>query len=140
MLLASVLTLGVQQLLQPRNAARIERLKLFDKEILDAYKALYSFTDQMSLDFCPPGEISRDFMLRMKLNYYPTVKPNLLLYSKDIRVLLSQLEVQYNCLCVDELIPPISFEEFVDQKIMNLLATLKSLTEKATEPYVQSFR
>lgn len=130
---ASLGTLLIQELLKPRAQARIERLKLYDSEILTAHKSVYQFASTMRTYFAPPDDPRRDFIAVMKDDFQKAVKPNMLLFSPAIREILSDFDAQYHCLGDPDLIPRIPFDEFIDKHLHRKLDELEKHIEQSVD-------
>jgi hypothetical protein len=133
-------TLLIQEWLKPKNQARIERLKIYDSEILAAHKSLYLFVSTMGMQFAPPGDTRRDFIGLMKHDFYKSVKPNMLLSSPEIRQALSDFEAQYHCLGDPDLIPRIPFDDFIDNHLHEELNNLERLVERTVDSALKQLR
>jgi len=137
---ASLGTLLIQELLRPRNQARIERLKIYDSEILAAHKSLYHFTCTMRTYFAPPDDPARDFIAVMKNDFRKSVKPNMLLFSPAIRRILSDFDAQYQCLGDPDLIPQIPCDEFIDKHLHEKLNELENHIENTVDSALRRLR
>lgn len=133
--LGSVGSLGavlIKELISSKTQIRVERLKLHERECLDAYKKLYSFVTHAGDMIYPPDEPRRDFIAVMKL-FTKEVKPNMLLFNAEIRKMLRELETQYSCLGDQDLIPPIDFDDFIRDKAFKLFEALLKAIENETD-------
>ena len=139
-LAGSLGTVLIQEWLRPRSQARIERLKTYDSEILAAHKSLYLFASTLGMQFAPPGDTRRDFIAVMKEDFYKLVKPNMLLFSPEIREILSELDAQYHCLSDPDLVPRIPFDEFVDRHLHNRLTELEKHVENTADSTLKELR
>lgn len=79
--LGSALTLLITKGMRRKSQLSLERLRLFDSEILAAHKQLYVFASDAMLQFAPSEDPRRDFVSLMKGDYYKTIKSNLLMFS-----------------------------------------------------------
>ena len=139
-LVGSLGTLLIQECLKPRNQARIERLKIYDSEILAAHKSLYRFASTMGMQFAPPGDTRRDFVALMKDDFYKSVKPNMLLFSPEIRRILTDFEAQYHCLGDPDLIPKVPFDDFIDHHLHEELEKLEKHVERTVDSALVQLR
>lgn len=133
-------SLVLQELIRPRSQARIERLKMYDFEILTAHKSLYLFISNMGENFTPPEAPREDFIYVMKTDFYKNVQPNMLLFAPEIRNILVDFDAQYRCLVNQELSTKLTFDEFVDKEIHKVLDSLKTLVEKSVDSALKPLR
>ena len=136
----SLSTLLVQEWLRPSNQARIERLKIYDSQILSAHMSLYSFAFSMEMQFTPPDDPQRDFIALMKKDFRTSVKPNMLLFSPEIRRILSDFESQYHCLGDPDLSTKIPFDEFISKHLHKKLDELEKHIEKTVDTALKPLR
>lgn len=133
----SLVSLGavlIKEILSSRTQISIERLKLHERDWLDAYKKLYSFVVHAGYMLFPLNEPRSDFIAIMKgHSFTKEVKPNMLLFTVEIREMLRELESQYVCLDDPDLNPPIAFEDFIKTRVSKLLEALLEAIEKQTE-------
>ena len=109
------------------------RIKLYEKESLVAYKELYKFIAALGNVLFPPNDPSNDFMEIMKDNFAEEVGENILFFSKPIRILIRELESQYDCLVNPDLSSSISFDEFYEERMMIVLNSILKLIEANTD-------
>lgn len=122
----------VREWLTARSQLRLERLKLYESEVLKAYKELYSFISG-AYSLYPPNDPHQDFRDLMRYSYLKRVKPNMILFSPSIRNSLQKLESQYECLRDNDLIPEKPFEEFYSKDLVKLLQELEKSVVKQTD-------
>ena len=123
----------IKELLSSRTQINVERLKLHERECLDAYKKLYAFAAYAGDLLFPPNDPRSDFISVMKHSFTKEVKPNMLLYTGEIREMLRELEAQYTCLGDPDLIPPMNFDDFIDKRAIKLLEAILETVEKQTD-------
>ena len=138
--LGSTLTLLVTGVMRRKRELNLERVRLYDADILAAHKRLYVFASTSILQFSPPENPQADFAFIMKENYFKSVKPDLLMFSSEIRAILHNFEVQYHCLGDEELTPEILFETFVDNHLYKDLAKIERLVEKRVDANLGTLR
>ena len=126
-------TLLIKEWFGHKNQLQVERLKIYQAEILAAHKVLYLFASTMHMQFAPPDNPRLDFIAIMKRNFYDSVKPNMLLFSPAIRRILNDFEAQYHCIGDPDLIPRIPFDEFVDKHLHKNLDELEKHIEKTAD-------
>lgn len=80
----------IKELLSSRTQINVERLKLHERECLDAYKKLYAFAAYAGDLLFPPNDPRSDFISVMKHSFTKEVKPNMLLYTGEIREMLRE--------------------------------------------------
>ena len=123
----------IKELLTTRTQLKLERLRLHERERLDAFKKLYGFVTHAGAMLFPPEEPRRDFIAVMKHSFSEDVKPNMLYYPAEIRDILYQFESQYSCLSNPDLIPRVGFDEFMDKHIFRSLESLRRMVEVHTD-------
>lgn len=123
----------IREILSRKSQLNLERLRLHENELLMAYKKLYSFVSHAEYMILPPENPRRDFITVMKGSYKNDVKPNMLLFSPEIRTILYKLESQYECLGNPDFIPEVDFEIFIDSYLHKYFKTLRENIEKRTD-------
>jgi len=123
----------IRELLSSKTQIGIERLRLHERECLDAYKKLYRFVAHLGDTLFPPEDPRIDFIHAMKHSYVNNVKPNMLLFTEDIRKMLRELQSQYDCLGNSDLIPEMEFDVFIDKRLGKLLGALLKAVEGQTD-------
>lgn len=123
----------IRELLASKAQIKIERVRLYERECLDAYKKLYGFVSSLANVLCPPRDPQQDFIEYMSHMYADDVKPNKLLFPKEIRVLCEELETHYDCLREPEFTAPIPFDEFISIRANRLMEALSKEIERQTD-------
>lgn len=116
-----------------KGQRKIERIRIYDKEVFEAHVKLYSFACGAENWLFPPEDVRHDFIVIMKNDFIKNVKPNMLLYSRKARAILQLFEAQYDCLRNPDLQPSVPFEKFIGDDIYEHLAELKSYVEERTD-------
>jgi hypothetical protein len=116
-----------------RTQVKLERLKLYEADLLKAYRSLYDFVSLAYSSLYPPNEPSKDFRDLMKYSYFRNVKPNMLLFEPSIREQLKILERPYECLGDPDLIPPKPFDDFFKEDIGQFLQRLANTVENKSD-------
>lgn len=122
----------IREWLTSKSQLRLERLKLHEADVLNAYRSLYSFISS-AYALYPPNDPPQDFRELMRYSYFKHVKPNMILFSASIRDQLQVLESQYDCLRDSDLIPAKPFEDFFEEDFVKILQKLESLVVKQTD-------
>ncbi|MBI5558778.1 MAG: hypothetical protein HY885_14205 [Deltaproteobacteria bacterium] len=123
----------IKEVLSSKTQIGIERLRLHERECLDAYKKLYRFITSLGNALSPPEDPRRDFFDAMKHSYIKEVEPNMLLFTEEIRKMLRELQSQYACLGNPDLIPPMNFDDFIRKRAARLLEELTKAVERQTD-------
>ena len=123
----------IREVLSSKTQIGIERLRLHERECLDAYKKLYSFVTSLGDMLFPPNDPRCDFIDAMEHSYVKEVKPNMLLFTEEIREMLRELQSHYACLGDPDLIPPMEFTDFIDKRAARLLEDLLKAVQRQTD-------
>lgn len=116
-----------------KSQAKLERLRMHEGELLDAYKRLYRFITSGLDVFYPPEHMRESFIHLMGSQYAKEVKPDLLLFTPDIREVLREFEGQYEAVGDSDLIPRVPFEEFMENHAVGKLKKLREIVENRTD-------
>jgi hypothetical protein len=132
--LGSLGAVFIKELLSNKSQISVERLKLHERECLDAYKKLYNFVAHAGYMLFPLNEPRSDFIALMKGQLFTKeIKPNMLLFTGEIREMLRELESQYTCLGDPDFNPPMNFDDFIKNRASKLLEALLVAIEKETD-------
>lgn len=123
----------IKEVLSSKTQIGIERLRLHERECLDAYKKLYGFVSSLGNTLFPPDDPQGDFIVAMKHSYKKEVEPNMLLFTEEIRKMLRELQSQYACLGNPDLVPQMKFEDFIRKRAASLLEELTKAVENQTD-------
>jgi hypothetical protein len=82
--LSTLCGMFIKELLAGKYQMKIERLRMHEKESLDAYKKLYGFISHAEDRLFPPDDPRCDFIEVMKNSYAKEVKPNMLFFTHEI--------------------------------------------------------
>lgn len=130
-LIASLGGILIKEWVTSRSQIRVERLKIYESDIISAHKKLYRFISIAYSSLWPPNEPEREFRELMKYEYFKEIKENMLFYSQDIRKILKTFESQYICMGNPDLLPEKSFDEFYDDDLLDSLGELdRSIRQK----------
>jgi hypothetical protein len=131
----------IAELFAYKRLVHIERLKIYDLDILSAHKSLYAFVSRMGNRLFPPDDHSaRDFADLMKKDFYESVKPNMLLFAPETRRILRNFEAQYECMRNPDLKPDTPLDEFLKNDLFRSLEQLEKQTEKASDRALNALR
>lgn len=88
----------VREAINNRSQIKLERIKIHDKDKLEAYKTLFTFARVITKTYYPlaDNEIS-DFIRIMKGRFEQEIKPRLLYYSPQISNILDEFDEMYFC-------------------------------------------
>lgn len=123
----------IKELLAGKAQMKIERLRMHEKESLDAYKKLYGFISHTEHTLFPLNDPRPDFILVMKNSYTKEVKPNMLFFTHEIRNILYKFESQYEALSDLDISPEVNFDNFIDKHAYKYLESLRKMIEKKTD-------
>ena len=129
--IASLGGILIKEWITSRSQIRVERLKIYESDVLAAHKKLYRFISIAYSWLWPPNEPKREFRDLMKNEYFKEIKENMLFYSQNIRRILETFESQYICMGDPDLRPEKPFDEFYDDDLLDFLNELaKSIQQK----------
>ncbi|MDY3561164.1 hypothetical protein R5W23_002425 [Gemmata sp. JC673] len=123
---------AIKQLLDLRHQMKVERLKIHEPQILEAYKVLYGWLASAGNTLFDPGEPRREFMDLMK-SYFKTIKPIFLLYPPEIRDKLMKFEQQYHAATNSDFIVDIPLDTFIGLPGLKVVNELHEAVEKRTD-------
>jgi len=88
----------VREAINNRSKIKLQRIKIHDKDKLEAYKNLFNFARIITNTYHPiaDNEIS-DFTRIMKGRFEQEIKPHLLYYSPQISKILDEFDGMYFC-------------------------------------------
>lgn len=113
----------------------IEKLKIHDKDRIEAYKRLLAFSRKLGNEAFPLAENKRSaFVHVMKDEYLQRVELDYVYFSKDITKILDEFESRYVCMTRGELIPEMDTEEennFLEKKLFSMTEDLAKHAKKA---------
>ena len=131
--IASLGGIFIKEWITSRSQVRIERLKIYESDVFNAYNELYKFISSAYSWLWPPNDPSNEFYDLMKHTYYKKVKSNMLFYGPEIRHILGKLESQYECMGDPDLIPEKPFDKFYDDDLMKLLQHIEKSVEQRAD-------
>lgn len=114
--------------LNNRAQFRLEKLRLHDRDRIDAYKHLFAFTGRLSSGLFPLAEKKASaFQSTMKEHYFGKLEFKYVYFTDRIVEILEELEEQYVCMVRPELIPETEYEreEFLEKKLFELVQELR---------------
>jgi hypothetical protein len=125
-------SLFIKDLLASKTQKNIERLRIHEKESLDAHKKLYSFIVYAENLMFPLDDTRQAFTAVMK-KYATEVKQNKLYFTHEIREILDNFELQNAALGNSEIYPNVSFDDFTDKYLYKYFKSLFKIIEKKTD-------
>jgi hypothetical protein len=131
--IASLGSILIKELITSKSQVKIERIKIYESDILMAHRELHNFISRAYHHLWPPEEPRREFIEIMENMYFIDVKKHMLFYSQEIRGILRKFETQYACLGDQDLIPHIPFDEFYDNELHKSLKFMEEAIEKRTD-------
>jgi len=100
---------------------KLEKIRIHDKDRIEAYKELIVFTKDLQNSTFPAAEYKRvDFKRIMKAKYESKILRNLPYYSKYIIERLEKMEDYYTCLIRTELIGDVDCNDFVEKELFEM--------------------
>lgn len=118
----------------------IEKLKIHDKDRIEAYKRLLAFSRKLGNETFPLAENKRAaFVHVMKNEYWQRVELDYVYFSEDTTKLLDEFESRYVCMTRGELIPEMDTEEennFLEKKLFSMTEDLAKRAKKAVNHVV----
>lgn len=132
-LTASLGGILIKEWISSRSQIRIERLKIYESDVISAHNKLYQFISKAYPSLFPPDEPARDFSGLMKHYYFKKVKVHMLFYSPEIRKILGLIESQYYCLGDPDLRPEKPFDKFYRDDLLDLLGEMKKAVHQRTD-------
>lgn len=120
----------IKEWLGGKTQAKLERLRIHESELVVAWRTLYEFVAHAQSTIWPPADPRNDFIVLMQKHYFKHVKPNMLLFSSDIRQSLEQFESQYHSLSDPDAILDPSFDEFIRSTAFDRLQERSRAVEK----------
>jgi hypothetical protein len=130
---ASLGAVLIREIWAARAQKSLERIRLHERERLEAYKKLYSFSHALGNLLSPPEDPRRDFCEMMRGFFRKDVEPHMLLFTPKVRALVNEMRLQYHAVGDPDLVPPMPFEEFVSSRIYRLLDEILRLVESQTD-------
>jgi hypothetical protein len=88
----------IREAINNRSQIKLERVKIHDKDKLEAYKILFNFARDITSTYHPlaNNQIS-DFIGIMEGRFEKAIKPHLLYYSPQISKILDEFDSMYFC-------------------------------------------
>ena len=123
----------IKEWIASKSQVKLERLKIYESDVFNAYNELYQFISHAYSWLWPPNEPYREFRELMKNSYFKDVKKHMLFFNSEIREILGKLESQYECMDDPDLIPEKSFDEFYDDDLVKLLQMLEKAVEQKAD-------
>lgn len=123
----------IKELITSRSQVKLERLKIYESDVFNAYNELYQFISYAYSLLWPPDEPRRVFIGLMKNSYFKDVKKHMLFFNSEIREILGKFESQYECIGDSDLIPEKPFDEFYEHDLVKLLQSLEKAVEQRAD-------
>ena len=131
--LGSIGGILIKEWIAGRSQVKLERLKIYESDVFNAYNELYQFISNAYSWLWPPNEPRREFGELMKNFYFKKVKRHMLFFNSEIREILGKLESQYECMGDPDLIPEKPFDQFYDDDLIKLLQRLEKSVEQRAD-------
>ena len=122
-------------LLDNRAKTRIEKLRIHDSNVIEAYKKLFIFARRLSNKTFPMAENKYDNFIRIMKNSFESVEFNSIYFSKEINDILEEFDSAFICMTSPDLIPETEdyVKDFIENKLFDRANKLKALTQKTTK-------
>jgi len=128
----------IRDFINNRSKIRLEKVKLHDKDRIEAYKRLFVFARELRSRSFPLAENKReDFKRTMSKYYNVDILPDSVYFDSDILEILDEFEDRYSCIKAPELlaeIHPEEHEDFFENKLYSLSIKLEELVKKKIKP------
>ncbi|MFX0212267.1 MAG: hypothetical protein ACFFDT_40210 [Candidatus Hodarchaeota archaeon] len=128
----------IRDYINNRTKIHLERLKLHDKDRIEAYKRLFLLARKLKNISFPLAEHKRRDFERVMLEYYiPRIESDAVYFDSDILKILDEFEDNYICMTAPELIAeihPEETEEFFEKKLFSLSKELQDLVKQKIKP------
>ena len=113
----------------------IERIRLHEKDKLEAYKRLFKFAHDLRNNTFPLADGKRPaFISLMQSHYVGKLQLDFIYFPDDIAKILDTLEEHFICMTRVELVPEMDLkdeEEFVERELSKLADLLANHVKKA---------
>jgi len=117
-----------------KNQLRLERLRLHDKDRIEAYKRLFLFARKLANRTFPLADDKKsDFMHLMSKGYVGKLENDYLYFSSGIIKILDEMEERYICMTAPELIDEMDKDEqrsFIENSLFRLAKDLAKQVKK----------
>jgi len=116
----STVGLLIREWLTCRNNLRLELIRLYDKDTLEAYKRLYLFTRKLTNISFPLSTHKRQGFLDVMLKHYKNkVEKDLLYFNAEILSILEGFDRMYTFMTSPDLIPETEKEvqQFLEKEL-----------------------
>ena len=131
--IASLGGILIKEWIASRSQVKLERLKIYESDMFNAYNELYQFISLAYSWLWPPNEPCREFRELMKNWYFKNVKKHMLFFNSEIREILGKFESHYECIGDPDLIPEKPFDEFYEHDLVKLLQRLEKAVEQRAD-------
>lgn len=134
-LAGTLIGLGVsllRDIFNNRSKIRLEKLKLHDRERIEAYKKLFVFAKRLTDYTYPAAEHKREmFEVMMKNDFRKQVEPNYIYFNEEIMEILDTFNHNYVILRDGlEIDFPGMQKDFYEKELYELSKKLESLVKK----------
>lgn len=123
----------IKDIINNKYGLQKERIKLHDKEKIDAYKQLFVLIRKLSNSCYPLADNKHSAFLAIMKNYYKN-KVELMYpyYSSDIMSKLDTLDSNYTCLTEPDLIPETQDEvnDFINNELFGFTKKIEDQLKK----------
>lgn len=123
-----------------KNQFSIEKLKIHDKDRIEAYKRLLAFTRKLGNETFPLAEDKKTaFINVMKNEYWQRVELDYVYFSDDTTKILDEFESRYVCMTRGELIPEMDTDEeddIFEKKLFSMTEDLAKFAKNAVKNVV----
>lgn len=118
--------------LDNRAKIRIEKLRIHDDNVIEAYKRLFVFAQRLSNETFPLAEYKFDNFRRMMANSFESIEFDRIYFSKEINDILEEFNSAFVCMTSPDLIPETEdyVKDFIENKLFDNANKLKALTQK----------
>lgn len=128
--LGSIVTI-LKDIILRKLPIQLEKVRIHDKNRIEAYKELIVFTKELQNSSFPLAENKKaDFRKLMKARYEDKILRNLPYYNKYIIERLEKLENNYTCMTHPDLIPEVDCTEFIEKELFKTVNEMNKEIKK----------
>jgi len=124
--------------LDNRANIRIEKLKIHDGNVIEAYKRLFVFAQRLSNETFPLAEYKyNNFRMRMA-NSFELMECDRIYFSKELNDILEEFSNAFVCMTSPDLIQETEeyVKEFIENKLFDNANIIKTLIQKETNKLI----
>jgi hypothetical protein len=116
-----------------RNKLVLEKLKIYGKEKLEAYRRLFAFAQKLRDRCFPLADRKQNDFISIMSNYYKDkLELDVFYFDSNIIKILKEFNEMYICMTAPDLIPETedAVKAFFEDKLFSLISVLEKLANK----------